>query len=306
MRIHLTVWTLLLPLGLAGCSEEARESSEQKDRPLGLSSPQPVNTGGRQVISVCSSEEFVKAVGPDRVIKLAPGEYNLSGLKQRYMDYVRWVQATDGYDLIIRKVRDLRIEGPADTRARLVASPSYVYVLGFEDVAGLELVNLELAHSPKLGYCTGGVVLVNRGKRVTIRNCVLAGSGMEGLTLSKVRGLTFERSVIKECTYGIMTITDCRDLLFKNSRFANNEEWHGITIKDSLGVRFERCRIEKNLAKGSFEGVGSLFEVTSSSDVEVVGGAIRENRFVRLLRPPGSVEFHNVTIADNMEVKTDE
>jgi len=306
----------LMALVFGGCSDDRpapkpAASKPARSRPAAtgaatntrVTKPKPPTTATasarRKVFKVESAKGFIDAVGSDRVIRLAPGRYDLTDLKQRYHKHVLWQKAYDGWEVVIRNVQNLRIEGAGEDKTHLLTAAQYAYVLGLENVAGVELVGLKLGHAPKKGFCEGGVIRVLGSKDVAIRNCVLYGCGREGLTAEKTERLTVERSAITDCTYGIMTVKGCSRVTFKESAFTDNREYYGIVISDSIGVKFRDCRMERNLVNGLGETGRALFDVASSTDVEVIGGAIRRNRFVFLARPRDAVKFDGVTIADN-------
>lgn len=251
-----------------------------------------------EVIKVTTPEEFVKAIGPDRVIEMSPGEYNLSTLKQSHMDYIVWRQAFDGYDLVVRKIKNLKIVGLGEERVKIIVEPRYVYVLNFENVEGIELQNLELGHSPE-GYCTGGVINVNKSKNIKIKNCDLYGCGTEGLTLTETEKVSFESSVIRDCSYGIMSVISSKYLLFKDSTFKNNREFYGFSINDCLDVKFENCIVKENYIGPFTKEDSCLFNITSSSKIVIKGGEISNNTYYTLLKPSGSAKVINVTQTGN-------
>ena len=50
----------------------------------------------RKIVTVKTAEAFIEAIGPDREIRLEPGEYVLSHVKDRHMKYVRRDREFDG------------------------------------------------------------------------------------------------------------------------------------------------------------------------------------------------------------------
>jgi hypothetical protein len=244
-------------------------------------SPEPPDT--RKVFEVDSVDGLVDAIGPDRIIRLAPGEYNLSRAKQKDLPHVAWKKAFDGWDLWIEKVSTLKIEGAGDKPVRVFVSPRYAYVFNLSGVEGLELVNLELGHAPEPGYCAGGVVNAAGCKRIAFRRCVLFGCGTEGLTLRDISGLDFDDSLIRDCTYGILTAEACRDLVFRRSTFRENREFHGFVLTRCGPVRMEKCAIVDNRA-GDDDG-GCLFQVGSGTVLTLDGCKVLRNRY-RVLADP--------------------
>ena len=227
------------------------------------------NTG---IIQISTAEDFVKNIGPNRTLELAPGEYVISEVSDRCMDFVRWDPNFDGKTLTIRKVQGLRIVGKGDKPVRLIVRPRYVFVLNFENCKDIELENLVLGHSPEEGYCDSGVLGAANCENISIRKSELFGCGTEGLTLRGVRNLSFEDSVIRDCSYGIMTIQSCADLNFTGSRFIRNREYYGLNLHDSKGIVFDNCLFRENKVDGK------LFQATSCSDIVVTGCEISENQ----------------------------
>jgi len=256
---------------------------------------------GREVISVGTAEELISAIGPNRIIELRQGRYDLSGVAQRQMEFVRWVKVHDGYELIVRNVKGLKLIGGREASEVLV-KPRYAYVLSFADCRDIELENLVLGHTPE-GYCTGGVVRMTKCSGVTIDSCNLFGCGIEGLELREVTGLKFSNSVIRDCTYGIMTVVSSSDIVFSDSIFMQNREFGGFAFSDSRNVRLERCVIEGN----RFDSLDAiLFSATSCSDIEVARCTITGNVFKTFVAPENSIKFTRTRIEGNSEPPADD
>ena len=233
-----------------------------------------VGCGGRRgekevpSIEVCNVEEFLEAIGSDRVLVLAPGQYVLSEVKDRQMDFVRWDPNFDGKTLTIRNVKGLKIVGKGEKPVRLVVRPRYVFVLHFEDCEDVQIVNLAMGHAPEEGGCDSGVLGATSCEGLIVRKCDLFGCGTEGLTLKNIRSFTFEDSCIRDCTYGIMTARGCEGLAFERSRFTKNREFWGVRLHDTKGVAFVDCVFSGNKCEEA------LFQATSCSNVVVKGGEL--------------------------------
>ena len=125
------------------------------------------------------------------------------------MDSIRWDPEFDGKTITIRNVKNLKIVGRHGMfpPPRILARPRYAYVLNFEECNNIKLENLILGHSPNPGHCTSGVIGATNCANLTLDHCDLFGCGTEGLTLTNVQDMTFHNSTIRDCTYGIMTIS---------------------------------------------------------------------------------------------------
>jgi Right handed beta helix region len=177
---------------------------------------------------------------------------------------------------------------------RLIVRPRYVFVLNFENCAGVHLANLTLGHAAERGLCTCGVLGATNCANLTLSRCDLFGCGAEGLKLSKVCRFQFEESIIRDCTYGILSATGCQNLSFVHAQFRDNREFWGLRLSDTKNVGFTDCTIENNLV-----GPIALFEVTSCSDIWFRGGAIRQNSAPALTETVGKVAFSDLVIKDN-------
>ncbi len=281
-RYFLMVICVLSIFIYSGCE------SQSADRPaLGQAGSKDVWTPTKdaKIINISTAEAFVENIGPDRTLELDAGEYVLSDVKDRHMDFVRWDPNFDGQTLTIRKVKGLKIIGKGPAPARLIVHPRYVFVLNFEDCKDIRLENLILGHSPEEGYCDSGVIGVANCQKITIRKCELFGCGTEGLMLTNVRSLSFEDSVIRDCSYGIMTIKSSADLSFTDSQFFGNREYYGISLHDSKRVVFAGCSFRENRINDT------LFRSASCSDIVVKCCRISDNTHKGLTNNAQAVTF---------------
>ncbi|MCP4375703.1 MAG: hypothetical protein GY794_05950 [bacterium] len=290
---------LLVAVALTGgCQRDSTNTLATKKDPAAAAEkaetqPRP-EPAGKKIIYVKTAEELVLAIGSDRTIKLRPGVYDLSSVAQKQTEFVRWAKVHDGYELIVRNVKGLKLIGPRKS-PEILAKPRYANVLRFDNCKDITLENLVLGHTPE-GYCEGGVLAINKSTGVTINKCDLFGCGIEGLTLSGVVGLKFNQSTIRDCTYGIMTVTKSRDLAFNGSRFIRNREFSGFSFSDSRNVRFKQCVIKDN----RFDSLNAtMFSVTSCSDIVVSGGSITGNVYKKLVAPVGGIELIDPKIESN-------
>lgn len=239
-------------------------------------------------VQVSTAEELIVAIGPNRTIELSPGEYVLSDVKDRYMDFIRWDPTTAGKTVTIRKVQNLRIVGVGKEPVRLIVRPYSVFVLNFEDCKNVSLENLVLGHAPQEGGCESGVVGATRCSQLRLSKCDLFGSGTEGLTLREVEDFEFEESVIRDCTYGIMTVESCKRLRFSDSRFVKNEQFWAVQMHDSKGVGFVNCVFQDNMADGP------LFNVESCGEIRIKGGEVKDNQVKSMTNNTEAVQFEKV------------
>jgi hypothetical protein len=255
--------------------------------------------------SVRTSEELMSTIGPDRTIILEPGTYTLSSLPQYYSEHVIWQEVFDGEQLVIDGIENLQIIGNSEKPVKILVTPRYAYVLSFINCKNITFKNIEFGHTNGKGYCTGGVLSFKNCSDINIENSVLHGSGHEGLTLSNVKGLKFNNSVIRDCTYSIMSLSDSSEILFTNSEFFNNEEFDMVKILHCYTVNFLNCNIHDNKAGcGKDYSHYPLFKVISSSDVMISKTKIHNNVCEYLLHREGTITLEECEIENNTFLKS--
>jgi hypothetical protein len=279
----------------AGKMPAAREGRAPSTREAHATQP----ADARPVHKVKTAEALVAALGPDRIIELSPGDYVLSKVKPGEQAHVRWVEAYDVQtELVARKVPNLAIRCPGDVPAHIMTEHAYAFVLTFQTAPGLELTNLKIGHAPEAGYCTGGVVQVSDSNGVALDRCVLYGCGTEGVRLDEVSGFSMRRSVIENCTYGILTATNCRDLRLEACEFRNNMKYHGFVLTGTRGVAFVDCIVRDN-SLGA--GKSMLFKPwpRAREAVRFTGGQIVDNGSLGLCQDPNLLVLEGAKVEGN-------
>jgi hypothetical protein len=256
--------------------------------------PPPNGSTSPATINVSTADELVQAIGPDRVLRLAAGEYQLSDVTDRQMEFVRWDRKFDGKSLTLRNVKNLSIVGAGDQPVRLIVRSKYAFVLNFDKCQDIHLSNLTLGHAPQRGECESGVVGANDCSRLTFEKCDLFGCGTEGLTFQNVRQFKFIDSTVRDCSYGIMSLTGCTNFTFARSRFVGNSQYWGLKIDDCKDVSFSDCNIQNNTLTD-----GSIFQVTSSADIAFDGGQIHNNHASALMEEADTVTINNAAMENN-------
>ncbi|MDP6637163.1 MAG: right-handed parallel beta-helix repeat-containing protein [Phycisphaerae bacterium] len=249
---------------------------------------------GREVISVGTADELISAIGPNRTIELRPGIYDMGSVPQRQMKFVRWRKVFDGYELTVRDVADLKLIGAGEA-PQLLAKSRYATVLSFDDCKGIALKNLVLGHTPE-GYCTGGVVRMDKCVDVVIDKCDLFGCGIKGLELHDVARVQFSNSIIRDCTYRILSVFGSFDIVFSNSKFIRNKEFGGFSFSDSRNIRLERCVIKDNRLTAL---KAELFSAVSCSDIVVSGCTITGNVYKKFIEPENSIRVVDTKVEGN-------
>ena len=191
-----------------GCEVEWIE--ETRDVMIWDLEPQPIDPdpeGDPQIIEVSTVDELLSAIGDDRVIKLAPGEYNLSKAKKVKSSFVTFEEYFD--QVIIHDVVNMTIEGPATVLSDNVNAD----VLRFTNCSGIVLSKLTVGHvKPNEEYeCEGSVTLFQGCYDVNVEECNLFGCGAVGVMAWDTDDLFIYKTDIYECTYAGVYLDGCDD-----------------------------------------------------------------------------------------------
>lgn len=168
---------------------------------------------------------------------------------------LRWTDNFDGRQLVVAGMKNITIKG-AGKGASIIATPRYAYVLSFLGCSNIKLKNLTLGHTEE-GYCQGGVVELIGSSSIVIDKCDMYGCGTEGIGATNSKNILCHNSIIRHCSYYIMTLNNCTDVVFEGCEFHHNKEFSLINVRESKNVRLARCYIHDNQ--------GPLFAVKASN-----------------------------------------
>lgn len=186
----------------------------------------------RQTVPVNNVKELMEALGDHREIILAPGRYNLSRWLQgpsaeRLIHHFSYTSANppglymvyDGLELA--GFQDLTIRGrdPGAITAEIVIEDPYCPVLKFRNCWNLRLSHLQMGHAVAKGYCSGAVLYMDEVQDMSLEKVDLYGCGTYGYEARHSRNITVRDSVIRECTYGLVSAVACKDLKFQRTVF---------------------------------------------------------------------------------------
>ncbi len=245
-----------------------------------------------KTVTVGSVGELVQSLKSDTEIRLLPGRYNLSEVAgQISTPQTSWEDVFDGQELVLRNIQNLSITGKPGSE--IVVDPRYAWVFRFENCKDITLKNLTMGHTIK-GSCVGGVVSFSSGKNIRIENSVLYGSGTEGVSLDEVNDFVFINSVIKECTYDLMTIKNSKKVSFTNSAFLNTGEFDMVLVQGDGDVAFNGCTFRDCLNDGYYPFFFS-FDDKGSAKVKLQYCQFIDNRVDKFTNKEG-----RITLIDNV------
>lgn len=232
--------------------------------------------GSLPVITVSTPEEFMKAIGPDRIIRIEAEVLRLPNRKIPFTnDYATQQEVIDGYQLLIHDVANLTITGAGEKPVQILAEPRYAYILAFANAEKITIEAVEAGHTPGDEGCITGVLHFKNCRDIVVDRSILFGCGSEGVDLQDVDGFACKDSVIRNCIYKIMNIRQSKNCLFINSTFTENDGSYLIYIEGAENIRFSGCRIDNNIALGT--DYSSIFHVSESADVVVENCSVEDN-----------------------------
>lgn len=280
--------------------EEVYDSKEVKYK---VKISEEIISKNEKILNVKDEIELIKAIGSNKVIVLEPKDYIISKIQNIETDFIEWEEAYDGYQMIVKNLKNLRILGDKSGKSRIIVEPRYVDVMAFKNISHLYMSNISAGHEPNKGGCMGKVFAFYKSENICIYNSILFGSGTEGLFLDNINNFNFKFSIIENCTEGILTILNSKNILFKESIFRNNELLGTVNIEYFSNVKFDKCIFEKNYSVWERYGLNSLktsfFDISEDTNVSINNSKIIDNQIEYLANDKKIVEFHNVEFINN-------
>ncbi|GAB4341543.1 MAG: hypothetical protein OHK0038_21270 [Flammeovirgaceae bacterium] len=262
------------------------------------------NAQSLKVVKVDNVNEFLDAIGSNKIIQLQGSPIMLSNVSPKKIGKnYRYSQEYDGHELVIFGVYNLKIVGVSTLPVKIITKPLYGDVIVFENCNNITIENVDAGHSPEKGQCTGGVFNFLNSKYITINNSIMYGSGIEGITAENVTKLTCNNSIIKECTYSIMSLQNCKQFEFNNCEFKNNQEFDLIKINNCKEIKYNLCLFSNNKTGNEQYDEYSLFNVVESSLVQLKNCIIINNTVPYFCNDENALEIKETELKNNIFTK---
>lgn len=177
----------------------------------------------------------------------------------------------EAFDVVIHDVQDLTISAPGGVT---LSTPwAYADVLKFENCRRLTLEGLTAVHNVEPGFCVGDCLQLEACRDVRVTGCTLDGSGAYGLKALDCAGITLENSEISHCTYGAVSLTDCRAVRLRDDVIRDCQDV--FTLVEGVGC--QDVRVEDTAIRGCT--AGALASFSQSLQVSFVGCAVENCGF---------------------------
>jgi len=274
--IALTMAFILL---LSGCGLVMGPKTESVPMPSEpLPTPEAVSEGEQMVVQAETVDEFIAAIGPDRVIELTGREYVLSEAafygENTGNDYCTWTEVYDGYELQISGVDNMSIIGRGMVNSSIITTPRYADVLYFDSCSNIRLEAFTAGHTDE-GMCSGGVLSFADSGNINVDSCELFGCGIEGIRAVNCRDLTAEYTVIRDCSLRAVYTEASKNILISDCEIYGCDDENGIEVfgvNSSWGFAVVNSLIHNNKAN-------SLLSANFSQQLSILGCEIKNNSF---------------------------
>lgn len=224
-------------------------------------------------------------------VVLPPGECYLEDTDSRLLPGVRVEKTFDGTQWVIEGVSNLVIRAEQPLKTLLLAASTYSDVLVFRNCRRIRLEGLVLGHGERSGHCVGDVVEMENCEDMALDQCELFGSGAHGMVLLRTRRVRVSRTLIRDCTYGLLEADASGDLRFEDCRFENNRQYTMVTLNMEYGktaphpkrasfppLEFVRCSFTGNRVGGPGAGFPQpFFEIGRRGTIRLVECRLEQN-----------------------------
>ncbi|MDX2304311.1 MAG: right-handed parallel beta-helix repeat-containing protein [Microscillaceae bacterium] len=258
-----------------------------------------------KTVPVKNATEFLAALGSDRTIMLEYGVYDFSTTAQESGTSYQYNEVYDGLELHVSGLKNLTIKSKdANRPAELLTQPAYGNVIVFMDCENIRIENIEAGHGATKGSCVGGVFKMINSKNFTINNCLLYGSGIEGITTENLDGLTCTKTDIRGCTYGVMSLLNSKNILFDQCKMYENKEYNLFLFNNCQNVRFKNTVISHNMTGTEEYSTYPLFELEGgSAPIILEDCVIKYNTCNYLSTKESSLKMTRCELRDNYITK---
>lgn len=259
-------------------------------------------------VTVETVGEFFKAIGSNKTINLKPGIYKLEELIDTDIENpnASFQTERDGNslgagELVIQGIENLSITGIGDKHVEILTNSQNSNVLTFKDSKNIALTNIRAGHYPDKGGCYGGVAVFKDSSNISIEHCDFFGCGINGLELCNAGNVIFSDSVIEECSFHILCMSNSSNVTFLNSEFVNNNGTELINISGCLNVLFDKCNFADNTGDTD---IGIMFNIDSGFSAYV--SPFERNGVISDIKIKNSIIQNNQTVSDKIARAPDE
>lgn len=211
-----------------------------------------LNANDRNVVVVYNVNEFLKAIKPDTIVKLMPGDYDLSeytsAISRGEITVSPYVSDDNyGESISIENVTNCKIY--SDDKVLVYTTNPLANVLIINNSTYITIQNISFGHKIPTGVCEGEVLSMDGCRNITLQKDDFFGCGTIGLDISNSLDISVIDSDIHDCLYRAIDLNRVSEFSMLRSRIYNtglNETGNLFLITSSREVSFESCKIFDN------------------------------------------------------------
>ena len=272
------IFCLMCLMVLVGCQMEPTLVAETPVPTDGSVTIPPPISAEDGIIHVSTVDELLAAIGPERIIELKDGVYDLSTASDyggEGTNVYYWNETYDGYELVINNVQNMHISAEEAAQPQIVTRPRYANVIKFEDCDTVTLGSLILGHTEERGSCSGGVLYFDNCDEMIVSYCRLYGCGTIGITAINSSEIYALESFIYDCSQSAVYASSCHDVRVMNSVIHDN----GVDWSPAL-FQAESCNGFSVVNCDVYDNFASNFVYSSyTQQLNILGCKVHENKF---------------------------
>ncbi len=206
----------------------------------------PTYPDATEVYTAASINDFLGALGSDRIIELTPGDFELWKASTYNTDedtgkFYYWNTEYGRNELVIRNVENLVIRSSGRDHTEFLSENLASDVLKFENCSRIALEGFTAGHKKLPDSCAGGVIGLEECADVTMDKLGLYGCGAVGIISRTCDRMVVTNADIYDCSgYGV-NLWDTNSARFEDCRFYRignrAPDKHGRTV-----IHLENCK----------------------------------------------------------------
>lgn len=246
-------------------------------------------------------DDLIASIHSDARITLAPGVYNLTEWIEKRTELSAWdhphviiEECHDGYELQLHDLNNFGIvaEDPGKL-TQIVVEPRYADVLAFVDSTELTVEGLSLGHVEEQGSCMGDVISFLRCQYVSVSECDIFGCGAYGLIAEDSDAISIFNSTVRDCTYGIATLTNTTDVYFGNVTIRDNIVYSLFDLYDSNIYLYDCSFWRNDGASGAVSGDSEIIFEECDMDAAAFAGFTEHPEYGSKIKVEGNLYYSN-------------
>ena len=199
-------------------------------------------------VRVANAQEFINAIGSNRVIELSADTFFLDNIKVNESSPTKSKVIDEGIQIL--KASNLEILGAGTKKKPTVIGfkNKRNTVLTFKECNNIRLVNIEVdLLSTNDIRREAGFLSFEKSENITVINCTLSGNGSFGIICSEAKNLKIRKTTISKTLSAMLILKESSDLVFEDCFFTSNKSnGHLVVSENCHAVQFVKCVFDKN------------------------------------------------------------